>query len=62
MTEKLDWGVTEISLLVFNLVALYVGFRFLFTRVRNKMQIVEERHRKTAGSRSLIFQSLDESE
>ena len=62
MTDELNWGATEIFLLIFNLVALYIGFRFLFTRVRNKMQIVEDRHRKNAGSRSLILPSFDESE
>ena len=62
MVDTLSWSSTEFFLLCFNLVALYVGFRFLFTRVRNKMQMVEERHRSTAGSRSLIFSSFDESE
>ena len=62
MTEFFDWGSTEILLLCFNLVALFIGFRFLFTRVRNKMRLVEEIHRENAGSRSLIFSRLDESE
>tara|TARA_B100000902_G_C27218097_1_gene868124 strand:+ start:359 stop:547 length:189 start_codon:yes stop_codon:yes gene_type:complete len=62
MADIFNWGLTEILLLCFNLFALYIGFRFLFTRVRNKMQMVEERHRNTAGSRSLIFSSFDESE
>tara|TARA_B100001123_G_scaffold253314_1_gene282670 strand:- start:605 stop:796 length:192 start_codon:yes stop_codon:yes gene_type:complete len=63
MSEINVWGLTEYLLLLFNLVALYIGFRFLFTRVRKKMRTVEEIHRNNAGSRSLFSSSLlDESE
>ncbi len=58
-----DWGSTELFLVFFNIVALYIGFHFLFTRVRKKMRTVEEIHRNKAGSRSLIQSSFfDESE
>ena len=54
MAEILDWGSTELLLLCFNAFALYVGFYFLFTRVRNKMRVIEDRHRGNVGSRSLF--------
>ncbi|MAS62161.1 MAG: hypothetical protein CMA34_00555 [Euryarchaeota archaeon] len=63
MVEIFDWGSTELLLLCFNALALYVGFHFLFTRVRNKMRVIEDRHRDNVGSRSLFTSSLyDESE
>ena len=63
MAEILDWGSTELLLLCFNAFALYVGFYFLFTRVRNKMRVIEDRHRGNVGSRSLLKSSIyDESE
>ena len=58
-----DWGSTELFLVFFNIVALYIGFHFLFTRVRKKMKTVEEIHRNNAGSRLLTQSSfIDESE
>ena len=63
MVQTFSWGMNELFLICFNVVALYVGFRFLFTRVRKKMRAVEERHRDNVGSRSLFSSSyFDESE
>ena len=62
MGETFSWGSTELFLICFNLVALFIGYRFLFTRVRAKMRTVEERHRDNAGSRSLFASTFDESE
>ena len=62
MVETFSWGMTELLLVCFNLVALFIGYRFLFTRVRSKMRTVEERHRDNVGSRSLFASSFDESE
>ena len=63
MVEIFEWGSTELILLGFNALALYVGFHFLFTRVRNKMRVIEDRHRDNVGSRSLFKSTLfDESE
>ncbi len=58
-----DWGPMEFFLLFFNIIALYIGFQFLFSRVRKKMKKVEEFHRNNVGSRSVITSSFfDESE
>ena len=63
MFEIFGLGSTEVFLLCFNALALYVGFYFLFTRVRNKMRVIEDRHRDNVGSRSLFKASIfDESE
>lgn len=63
MVQTFTWGTTELLLICFNAVALYIGFRFLFTRVSKKMRTVEERHRDNVGSRSLFASSFfDESE
>jgi len=62
MVEAFNWGTTEVFLILFNLIALFVGYRFLFTRVRAKMRTVEERHRDNVGSRSLFTSPFDESE
>jgi hypothetical protein len=62
MVDTFNWGTTELLLICFNLVALFVGYRFLFTRVRAKMRTVEDKHRENAGSRSLFSSTFDESE